>query len=46
VASFLAAGTRDYAMVEDASLTMAEFRSSEAYAALTRRLHIDEPSIA
>lgn len=46
MASFLAAGTRDYSVVEDASLTMAGFRSSEAYAALARRLHINEPSIA
>ena len=45
VASFLSAGTRDYSMVEDASLTMAGFRSSEAYAALAHRLHINEPSI-
>jgi hypothetical protein len=45
MASFLAAGTRDYSVVEDASLTMAGFRSSEAYAALACRLHIDEPSL-
>ncbi|GFZ96626.1 hypothetical protein GCM10011408_16290 [Dyella caseinilytica] len=45
MASFLAAGARDYSVVEDASLTMAEFRASEAYAAMADRLHIDEPSI-
>ncbi|NYE30275.1 hypothetical protein HDE78_003244 [Rhodanobacter sp. K2T2] len=45
VASFLAAGKRDYSVVEDASLTMAEFRSSKAYVDLARRLHMDEPSI-
>jgi hypothetical protein len=46
VASFLAAGARDYPVVEDATLTMAAFRASEAYAALARRLHMDEASIA
>lgn len=45
VASFLAAGKRDYSVVEDASLTMEGFRSSEVYAALAHRLHIDEPAI-
>lgn len=40
MASFLAAGTRDYSMVEDPLLTMSGFRSSEAYAELARRLHI------
>jgi hypothetical protein len=46
VASFLAAGTRDYTVDEDTTLTMAAFRASEAYADLARRLHMDEASIA
>jgi hypothetical protein len=46
MASFLATGTRDYSVTEDASLTMARFRASEAYAALACRLQIEEPSIA
>ena len=44
MASFLAAGACDYPIIDDASLTMARFRSSEAYAALARRLHVEEPS--
>jgi glutathione synthase/RimK-type ligase-like ATP-grasp enzyme len=43
MASFLAAGVCEYPIIDDASLTMAEFRSSETYAALARRLHFDEP---
>ncbi|MDR3447497.1 hypothetical protein [Dyella sp.] len=46
VASFLAAGTRDYSVDQDPTLTMAAFRASEIYAALARRLHMDEASIA
>ncbi|MBM7130196.1 hypothetical protein [Dyella mobilis] len=46
MASFLAAGSRDYSVVEDATLNMAEFRSTETYAALAHRLRLDEPATA
>lgn len=46
MASFLAAGSRDYSVVDDATLTMAGFRASDVYTALARRLRIDEPAIA